>query len=180
MKKKSLFWITVSIIAVITAMILCFVGAGKGILIAKPLGDPQKTVTEFLDAIIAGDYQKAYGYLDGYSTLGLEQEPESPEGKLVMEALKQSYSYSLSGTCAKKGINASQIILLSRLDVKAVNNYAAARSDLDYLSALQTVLADVRQYYTSDIIDISLKYINGQWKIIPDSTLISALQGGLS
>ena len=180
MKKISPFWLIILILTVLAAVFLCIKGYPDGILLARPSGKPQKTVTEFLNLVECGDYKQANTYLSGYSTLGFENIPDSEEGVRLFQALKNSYDYTLSGDCICKELKATQKILLTRLDVGAVTSAAALLGDSDYLHALDTILADKEQYYTSDILDISLEYIDHTWKIIPDSALICAFQGGVN
>ncbi|MDO5445492.1 MAG: hypothetical protein Q4F31_07720 [Eubacteriales bacterium] len=98
----------------------------------------------------------------------------------MLSLLKSSYDYSLSGECARKNITASQKILFTRLNVEEINAEAASGIEESYISALQKAAGNIEEYYTSDILDIHLEYSNGKWKIIPDSALITALQGGLN
>lgn len=182
MRKTSPFWLTICILTVAAAIVLCCIGASGKILFARPSGDPQKTVTDFLNAVKSGEYATAYSFLDGYSTFGLENSPESEEGRMMFDALRKSYDYSLSGTCVRKGTAALQKVVLARLDLAAVNIAAAsmAQAGSEYNIALRQVLDNPQQYITGENVDIALKYSAGKWKIVPDSALIKALQGGIS
>lgn len=180
MKKVNPFWLTVCIVSAAAALLLSFIGNEKGILFAKPKKDPQLVAVEFLEALKSGDYEKVNSVLGGWSGFGLETEPETEEGRFMLSLLRNSYDYSLSGDCARKNIIAQQKILFTRLNVEQISAEAASGTEESYLSALNRAAENVENYYTSDILDIYLEYSNGEWKIIPDSALVAALQGGLN
>lgn len=180
MKKINPFWMTVCIIAALAAIMLCVVGSHNGVLLASPGGDPQAAAAAFLDALKTGDYAKVNSCLSGYSTLGLEEEPASEEGKILLNAVRGSYDYTLSGECVRNGVKASQKILFTRLDAAKMSAAAEAMTDRDFVSALSDRAQNAALYETSDILDISLEYKDRMWRIIPDDALITALRGGLN
>ena len=58
------------------------------------------------------------------------------------------------------------------------HNYRPEVTDKAYLQALQKVLENAQDYYTSADIRISLTYSDGRWQMIADSALLRALNGG--
>ena len=179
MKKVNPFWGILCLVTVLAAVALSFIGYNKGILYARPEGNPQDTVCAFFDCVTEKDYEGAYSLLNGYTSLGLEDEPEDSDSQQMMHALRTSYSYELSGTAVRKGITATQKIILTRLNVPAVSSAALAITDREYSVSLSEFLSSPEAYYTSDILDISLKYVNGKWLIEPDSALLTSLSGGI-
>lgn len=177
-RKTNAFWAALTILVVLAALVLCFIGLNRGILFARPSGNPQNAVTGFFNALKAGSYEEAAVYLENYSSLGLSYEPDSEEGRIMLSALKASYDYSLSGNLVLLGTKASQKVLLRYLDLDALHASALALTDLDYTAALQQVLSDPDSCCTSDFYDITVNYTDGKWLMVLDNDLLTALQGG--
>ena len=99
----------------------------------KPEGDPQATVTAFLDALERQDYPAAYALLDGVETLGLEWQPEDETLALILDALRQQFDSELYGECRVEGSRAYQQITCSYLDVQMLERSARSETLL-YIS----------------------------------------------
>ena len=177
-RKTNAFWAALTILIVLAALVLCFIGQNRGILFSRPSGNPQSAVTGFFNALKAGEYDTACGYLENYSSLGLERTPDTEEGQIMLSALKRSYDYSLSGNLVLLGTKASQKVLLRYLDLQALDEAALALTELDYSSALQQVLANPDSCCTSDFYDVTITYTDGKWLMVLDNDLLTALQGG--
>ena len=201
---KPMWGILASVFAAL-ALILSIVGVHAGTLIAKPTGNPQEVAVEFMDSVIAGDYEKAYSFLNGYSSLGLENEPSDEIGKLMYDALKNSFSYELTGECFVDKLEAKQQIQFTFLDLPSTeedvqtkteailkeivssrpaksvydehNNYLPEVAHEAYAKALNEVLQHAEDYYTSDGVLLQLVYSDGNWSVIPAQSLIRALSG---
>ena len=102
-RKTNAFWAALTVLIVIFSLALCFIGMNRNVLFARPAGNPQMAVTGFFNALKAGSYEEACQYIENYSSLGLENTPESEEGQLMFAALKKSYDYSLSESVALAG-----------------------------------------------------------------------------
>ncbi|MBQ3374617.1 MAG: hypothetical protein IJG40_15945 [Oscillospiraceae bacterium] len=204
--KVNAFWAVLAIILTALALVLCITGSNFGTLYAKPGGDPGETVSTFLDAVLAEEYDTAYSCLSNYSSLGLELTPETEESRMLYDALKQSYGFTLRGTAEIDRLTARQTVALMHLNLKAVKNDAAERveallqelaekrpheqifdengkvlpavSDEVYRTALAQALDTGNRYYTSSDIEIELEYVNGRWLIRAGESLLSALSGG--
>ena len=209
-KKKYMktLWAILAVILSTLALILCIVGAGSGTLIAKPEGDPQQYAVEFMDSITSGNYQQAYSLLKGYSSLGLENEPADEAAEIMYEALKSSYSYSLTGECIVDLLEARQQIQFTYLDLPSTeadiqaktmdeleiivnsrsksavydenNNYRPEVTREAYTNAVKAVLASPEKYYISTGIQLQLEYTGGAWSVIPAESLLTALSGNTS
>lgn len=204
--KVNAFWAVLAIILTALALVFCVVGSSFGTLYAKPSGDPQETVRIFFDAILAEDYPTAYECLSNYSGLGLELQPETEESRMLYDALKQSYGYTLRGTAVQEKLEARQMVAMMHLNLNAVKNDAADRvadllaelaekrphsqlfdeeenvlsavADEIYRTALTEALDTGTKYYTSSDIELTLEFVNGRWLIRADDALLSALSGG--
>ena len=201
-------WAIAAVLLCALALLLCTLAVSRGTLLAKPTGDPQEAVTAFFDALQDGDYDAAYARLYGYSSLGLENEPETAPGQRLYAALRQSYSYTLIGDSTVDGMSARQQMQFRYLDVAALeadsrtelenvigslsrdraydqvfdenNNYLAAFAREAYAQALDTVLSHAEDYYATSGVQLTLRSVDGSWCIVPDESLLKVLSGGLS
>ena len=179
-RKTSPFWATLTVLLLVLSCALCCFGAEKGILFARPAGNPQDAVTGFFNALKEGDYSRACTFLSNYSSLGLENTPDSEEGQIMLTALKRSYDYTLSGSCSLSGAKASQKALVRYLDLETADAEARALAGTEYITALRQVLSDSESCCTSDFFDVTVIYSGGRWLIELDNALLSALNGGRS
>ena len=146
--------------------------------------------------------------MDGYRSLGLENEPQTASGRLLYQALRQSYGYTLIGDSTVDGMNARQQMQFRYLDVPALeadartelenvivelsrdraydqvydadNNYLAAFAQEAYARALETVLSHAADYYATTGVQLSLRSVDGSWRVVPDQNLLKVLSGGLA
>ncbi len=204
--KINLFWALMAILLSGGTMLMAVVGSSVGTIYAKPSGDPRGSVTEFFDALVTGDYETAYSLMDDYSDLGLATQPESEAGKLIYDALKQSYHYELIGDCQVDMIRATQRVSMRYLDLAALTagldeltakelkvlvqtrehdqvydaqeNYLPEITQEAYMLALERTLKDASSCYTTIEFDISLKYVGGEWHVLTAPELLTALSGG--
>ena len=206
-KKVNPFWMALCVLLSLAILALCVYAGRGGTLYLKAEGDPQELVSYFFNAILAGEYSSAYACLSDYSGLGLENEPNTPSGRTLDEALRSSYAYTLPGESRVENLNATQTVELRYLDVKAVESEIASRvegiterlvadrtseeiydeegrylgsfTDEVYATALGEVLENAAEYYTTATLDLSLSYADGAWKIKTSPALFKALMGGV-
>ena len=203
-----LFWLIVAVVVAALAIFACFYAGLFGSIYNRPEGDPTDTVTQFFESIRLGNYPLAYSCLSDYTTLGLENEPETPEAKAVYDAMKQSYSWSLDGSCSVSGTEATQKVNLRVLNIRRTEAAVTARvdsvlqemiadmpsaqvydetgayrsslTDAVYTEALRQALQDMDPLCETTSLELHLQYMDGSWKIITDRTLMNALVGGQS
>lgn len=204
--KINMFWALLAILLSGGTMLMAVVGSSVGTIYANPSGDPRSSVTDFFDALVTGDYETAYSLMDDYSDLGLDEQPESEAGKLIYQALKQSYHYELIGECQVNMIEATQRVSMRYLDLAAVtaeldeltakklkilvqtrehdqvydaeDNYLPEVTQEAYIQALEQALKDARSCYTTVEFDVPLKYTGGKWLVLTAPELLTALSGG--
>ena len=171
-------------------------------LFAHP--DPQEDVMAFFDALELQNYEKFYAMLDGYSSLGLENRPEDAAGRMVLGALRDSYSYRLVGESRVDGDTAEQDVYLRSLDLKAVELALreSARAHLEQIAsersfrelcdedgyylpsvveeacnaAVQELHGRIGDFYADHDLTLHLIYSDG-WYVRGDEELIAAVQG---
>ena len=184
----------------------CFFAAMYGSIYNQPDADPAETVTRFFDSVRARNYPEAYACLSDYASLGLEKEPESAEARAMYDALRNSYSYTLSGTSSVTGLEASQRVVLRALNLRMTESavqqrvngileemvatmpesevydgnggYLTSFTDAIYTEALNQALQNSESLCSDTQLLIQLKYMDGTWKIVTDRNLMTALIGG--
>ena len=204
--KINMFWALLAILFSGGTMLLAVMGSSVGTIYAKPSGDPRASTDEFFDALVTGDYDTAYGLMKDYSDLGLASEPSSEAGKLIYDALRQSYHYELIGQCNVSMLQATQRVSLRYLDIDAVtsqldeltakklkilvqtrehdqvydaeDNYLPEVTQEAYIQALEQALKDARSCYTTVEFDMTLEYKGGKWLVVAAPEMLTALSGG--
>lgn len=204
--KFRLFWLILAVLFAGMAGVACFYAAMYGSIYNRPDADPAETVTRFFESIRARNYPEAYACLSDYSSLGLEKEPESAEARAMYDALRNSYSYTLSGSSSVTGLEASQRVVLRALNLRMTENavqqrvngileelvttmpeseiydgnggYLTSFTDTIYKEALNQALQNTDTLCSDTQLLIQLKYMDGTWKIVTDRNLMTALIGG--
>ena len=185
---------------------LSVIGPKVGCVITAPSGNPQDVVYAFFEAIQEEDYDTAYSYLDYYSSLGLENEPASEAGKLMYDALHESYNYRLFGDCVTNQLTAKQQVLLEHLDIlKMQTKFEEETQNVledmvndgevleiydendqflpdvtakAYVRAVDHLLEKPQLYRTTTSMELELVYTNDGWRIRANDALLHALCGG--
>ena len=201
-----LFWLILAVLFAGMAGFACFFAAMYGSIYNRPDADPAETVTRFFDSVRVRNYPEAYACLSDYASLGLETEPESADARAIYEALRNSYSYTLSGTSSVTGLEASQRVVLHALNLKMTESavqqrvngileelvasmpenevydgnggYLTSFTDAIYTEALNQALQNTDALCSDTQLLIQLKYMDGTWKIVTDRDLMTALIGG--
>ncbi len=200
------FWLFVCLLLSAAAIGMSIVGVHVGTVYAKPSGDPAENAEQFLSSLCSSNYPAAYELLRDYADLGLEKQPESEAAKLAYEALHRSFSYELNGQCSSDKLDAYQPYRFTYLDLtrlesavveetpKQLRRIVAARpinqiydanrnflpevTEEAYLNALNTVLANAENYYSTIEGSLHLSYSDGRWQVLASPTLLKALNGG--
>lgn len=198
-KKASVFWMLLTVLLALAALALCYTGMQGGAVYARIDSDPQEAASRFFRALKAEQYASAYELLEGYSSLGLENDSASEEGALVLAALKESYEFRLVGDCRQgsfdplgrselKPGSAVQTVHIRSLDLNKLNAALVASPEEPEGDEGQEVqpptlaglLEDPSVFYTERELPVTLHFSDGQWRIVPDADLLSALLGGIS
>lgn len=210
-QKNSPVSIPIGIIAIFIAgfcLFLSFFSTKAGIIYIQTSGNPSTVVDSFYSSIINNDYESAYLLLNDCKSLGLETEISDMDStnKLISDALRYSYNYSLSGNTVINGLTATQTVIFSHLDVNAVKEEAASHIDeiiekkIETLSreelyssdghyqkdlmekvyneAVNAALKYVDKYYVTDSYDVTLTYKEGDWYINTNDEMLEGFAGG--
>ena len=181
--KINRIWGYITVALLLLTLILCGVGAKRGVLLIFTGAKPEETAKTFFDCIVTGNYEGADACLDNYKSLGLDKLAESKEGA----ALLNSYAYTLVDDPVRKGDTAVQTVQLRYLDLKALEKALATPETVITLSdgttrpvyyELRELLEKPEQYYSTAELQLKLRYSEGQWRVVADENLLSALAGG--
>ena len=172
------------------------------------LPDPMETVETFFDGVCAQDYAPAYACLDGYETLGLENVPEDPHAAALWAIVRNGSSWKALSPSTVNGTEASVRVELVSPDLnlltegldgdvnarisqkveEAVSIEGIYDEEENYLpefvlevydEVLRERLEQSSYPTRSDEIEVRLTYRDRRWLILPDSTLMDALCGGV-
>ena len=197
-----------AVVLFVLSMLVCIIAPNTGMLICAPVGDPQQVVVTFFDALLEEDYETAYGCLNYYSGLGLENLPEGEANQAIYTALKESYSYRLYGDCVVDGLNAKQQVLLEHLDIQRMqtklgdktqavltdmvqnssaneiydenNQFRPEATAKAYYAAVTKLLEQPELYRSTSGIELDLVYTADGWKIEVNDNLLKAITGGVA
>jgi hypothetical protein len=183
MRKIHPIWAAVAALLVLASLALCFYGYRGGMLYMKTAGDPQETVNDFIRAMKVGDSRSAYALLSNYDSLGIENQPQTEDGRVLMDALRLSYRCELVGDCVQQGDSAEQIIRLTALDLNKLDEARAAAAEGEGAETPAVPLAQLlmdkgSSLYTTAEYAVTLRYADDQWRIVLDDALLKALAGG--
>ena len=217
---KALHWARNILIWVLSAaLLLVGIGAcnlavyiGMNYTTAKPilLAPPQAAIrqlTDMMDAVSNGDYEKASTYLLGSPSLGVAEPSDNPLAMLMWEAFLDSTEYTLEGDCYTTEVGLAQNISYTYLDPTSVTVNLKERSqellnqrveEAEDVSEIydenneykESVVMEVLREATQDALredaqlvtislTINLKYQDGTWWIVVDDMLLDAFSGGI-
>lgn len=160
-----------------------------------------------LDSVCAGDYAGASQYLYGSPRLDAGQLPQTDSGSMIWDAFVESLSYELVGECYATTNGVAQRVSVTAMQIPAVadslkeqaqillEQRVDAAQDMDEIyddnleyrqDFLQSVLRDAAaqcvaangQPLTQEL-ELNLVYDRGQWWVVPDPALLSAISGGI-
>lgn len=195
----------VSIVVVTCCLVVAFASVFCGKVYVKTDGYPRGVVETFYDSIINRDYEQAYECLQGIDTLGLELQSTTEEGRMLQEALMDSYQYALLGETMVDELHANQTVSFTYLNTEKVLENAQGRIGTILEEWVQSkprdtvfdeegeyrqkILTQVYQQALSDSLqqkdsfmetvtyDVQLDYISNEWKLQTNETMIRCLQG---
>ena len=153
-------------------------------------------------AIQDGRYETASGHLYGQVDLGLDREPADDLGKLIWDALKQSFRYEFIGDCYATATGVARDVWITTLNPASLNlNLSQRVEELAEAGEIyiydeegniqEAVLNQLLQDALSEAlvedaasttrkVQLNLVYQNGQWWVVPDEALLQAISGGMA
>lgn len=206
-KILSLIFVIVGIAAAVFAVNLSLDNKDADPVLLVPPEEATHQVVGLMDAVCAGDFDKATTYLQGQPDLGVDREATDPVGVLIWEALCDSMSYELVGECYATEEGLAQNLTVSYMDITSVTATLKQRSEalleqrvaeaedpydvydenLQYredvvmevlYAAAEDALAEDATTTTVDL-TVNMVYQNEIWWIIADTNLLDAISGGI-
>lgn len=181
-------------------------GCDLPVKVVGGIPDPQDTVATFFDSVCAGDFETADACLMD-SSVEMKQPPADDFSASLMTYLQQSYAWEPAGepetdvTEARQNVNFRHLdpVLLSddlrktcaSLGKKYLRTQDEAHTEMNNgvcsltsdgaqavaVEALDSIMSDPEQYYTTDAYEISLKLEGNSWKILMTDELFDAIAG---
>ena len=181
---------------------------GTGPRLLSEAEDPTHTAEAFLNALCAGDYDTAAGYLPAGADLGLDSLPEGTLEPLLARAFRDSWSWS-AGELWHSGAEARLPITFTALDLRKLTDgleqevltilafwlETAQRQEELYNedntwreaavlqateAALHSRLQRAEDYRSSTRLTLLLRWEEQRWVIVPDEMLYAVLSGEVS
>lgn len=165
-------------------------------------------VDAMMNAVCEGDFETASQYMYGDPDLGVDREAADPVGELIWNAFADSLSCERSGECFATDAGLAQNVVFRSLDFDSVTENLGDRAqtllarrveeavdtsqiydenneyredfvmEVLYDAAKAAIEEDAR--YTEQEITLNLTYRDGQWWIMPEQALISAISGNVA
>lgn len=152
-----------------------------------------------MEAICNGDYAAAEALLVGNPDLGLSEKPEGEVEAILWKAFEESLSYEFDGDCYATENGLARNVKVSGLHLVSaaalLKDKAAAILDPAMLDvngaypeeyrqqvlreAAETVVREDSALVTKAVV-LQLTFVDGQWQVAPDKTLLAAISGGLA
>lgn len=189
-------------------LVLCFVSLDAETVLLTPPGEALERAEAMMDAVAEGDYAAAGQLMYGQPDLGADREPADAVGQLVWDAFIGSISYEFVGECYATDSGIAQNVSVTTLDISSVmsnlkprvntllNERIAQATEMSQLydeennfredlveevlqKAITAALAEDAQNVTREV-TLSIAYREGQWWVVPDAALLSAISGGVA
>lgn len=178
------------IIALLLTLVLVFIG-----LTGCSAASPDKTVTDFLDAVKQGDFETALQYVETEADqpiISLDSPEEEKLGKLIFSKL----SYKIVSTSKDNDTASVQTEITSpdllRIVTQAMGDLFALaftnafsqdtnNQDMDKIAEqyFEDSLSDPNVPMATNVVEFTLKKQDKTWIIVPDDDLINALMGNI-
>lgn len=174
-------------------------------VLLAPVEEAETQAQALMEAVANGDYETAGTLILGNPKLGVDRDPADTVGIMIWEAFVSSYSYEMVGESFATDSGIAQKVKVSYLDISSVTNNLKERSQT-LLEARVAQAEDVDEIYDENnnykesfvmevlydaVVDalaedakmtgaeftINLVYRDGQWLVVSDSALLSAISG---
>lgn len=201
------FALLAAILAVLTLTVSLKAMNVGPVLVTAPAAAVE-TADAMMAAVCAGDYDTASGLMHGTPDLGADREPADEVGVILWDAFQESLDYELAGECYATDSGVAQDVIITCLDFSSVTASlqdraqtllterveAAEDADTIYdengeyredfvMEVLRDVTLDALEEDAKNMeqrLTVNLVYKKGQWWVVPDQALLSAISGGIA
>lgn len=176
-------------------------------VLLSPVEEAEARAEALMDAVAEGDYNAAGALILGNPKLGVDRDPADIVGIMIWDAFVESYTYEMVGESFATDSGIAQNVKVSYLDIDSVTKNLRQRSqtlleervsqavDVDEIydenndykesfvmevlkDAVADALAEDAQMTGAEF-TINLVYRDGEWAVVSDSALLSAISGGI-
>ena len=176
-------------------------------VLLAPVEEAEQQAVKLMEAVAAGDYATAETLILGNPKLGVDRDPADAAGVLIWNAFVESYDYEMVGESYATDSGIAQNVRVSYLDIGSVTANLRERSQT-LLEERVSQAEDVEQIYDenneykeafvmavlNDAVTDALKedskmtgmeftlnlvYRNGDWVVVSDSALMTAISGAI-
>ena len=176
------------------------------VLVQQP-ESAREQVEILLEAVSQNDYKTASTVIQGNPVFGADREPADAVSALIWDAFVDSIEYELVGELYATDSGVAQNITVTTLDMSSVTTNLKERSEKLLEKRVKAAedpdeVYDENNEYREDFfmqvlydatvealrndaksvsvdVTINMTYENGQWWIVSDSALLSAITGGV-
>ena len=174
-------------------------------VLLAPVKEAEAQAEALMEAIAKGDYNTAGTLILGNPKLGVDRDPADTVGIMIWDAFVESYSYEMVGESYATDSGIAQNVKVSYLKISSVTKNLRERSQTlleervaaaedvseiydennDYKEAFvmevlkdatEDALAEDAEMTTAEF-TINLVYRNGNWMIVSDNALLTAISG---
>lgn len=173
----------------IVSIFLCFLCRNLEPKHQNVSGGAEETSERFMQSLSDGDFSTAGALLYGQPELGAEGAFESDGAADIWEAFRDSISWEAPEGCYLEGTQVYRDVTVTVLDVSAVLKAVPALAQPDGASETspnpdallgEAVKEALNRGDTASVSGrLRLIQEDGQWYVIPDKTILSAISGGL-
>lgn len=161
-----------------------------------------------MEAVAQGDFTQAGQLMLGQPNLGADREPADPVGKMIWELFVGSIRYEFIGDCYATDSGIARDAVIETLDISSVTASLRDRSQkllnqrvsqAEDVSQIYDEKGDYREdfvmevlqeavsqslaedaVYTQRQVTMNLRYQDGQWWVLPEQPLLTAIFGSIA
>jgi len=206
-KVFSMFFALLAVVIAVAAIVISFKALDSEPVLMEASEEALETVDVLMNAVAEGNYNQAGATMYGMPDLGVHEAADEV-GQLVWDAFVDSISYELVGDFHATDSGLAHNVKISSLDMKAIaaklgvyaedllTQRVEAAEDMDQVydenneyreDFVMQVLLDAAAkaleqdaVYNEQEITLNLVYKQGQWWIMPEQPLLSAISGGIA
>lgn len=176
------------------------------VLVSQPK-EAVERADAFLEAVCRGDYAAAGDMMQGQPDLGADRDPAEEAGKLLWDAMVESFSYTHQGPCYATDTGVAMDLNFTRLDLSSVTDSLGDRSQkllemrVEQAENVDEIYDENNEYREDAVMEVLLEatedalredaenttqeltihmvYEAHRWWVVPTEQLLNAISGGV-
>ena len=196
-----------ALVTAAAAVLLCLRARALPLYIPAGVDEPAAVIDRFFSALRREDFEAAYACLSDGASLGLESVPEDGAGARLWLAQRGAWDYEIADGYGLSGTGLTRRVTVTAPDFSGagaqLREYVQARLEAEMEAAvfgsevldesggyreelvmaaldeaIDALAADPSACLRRLSLTVHLEYANGEWKLVPRASLITALTGG--